>query len=65
VLDDLAHRRDAGGEQQLAQLGEVVALLEGADREGALLRAAGGPAVGGARLGLSSVSAAFHGSCSV
>src|SRR6185503_11036483 len=48
------------GMQQLAQLGEIVALLERADGERALLRAAGGPAVGAARWGLSSVSSALH-----
>src|SRR3954471_21073555 len=61
VLHRLADRRDAGRAQQLAQLGEIVALLEGADRERALLGAAGGAAVGRARLGLSSVPGAFHG----
>src|SRR3954453_7201558 len=61
VLDRLADRRDARRAQQLAQLGEVVALLQGADRERALLGAADGRAVGPARLGLSSVPSAFHG----
>ena len=40
VLDGLADDRDARRAQQLAQLGEVVAVLEGGDAEGALLRPA-------------------------
>ena len=39
VLDRLADDRHARGAQQLAQLGEVVALGQRGDAEGALLRA--------------------------
>ena len=39
VLDHLAHDRHAGGAQQLAQLGEVVALGQRGDAERALARA--------------------------
>jgi hypothetical protein len=46
VLDGLADGRDAGRPQQLAQLGEVVALRKGGDHERTLLGPALGPAVG-------------------
>jgi hypothetical protein len=39
VLDGLADHRDAGGAQELAQLGEVLAVRERGDAEGALLGA--------------------------
>ena len=39
ALDDLADDRHAGGAQQLAQLGEVVALRQRRDAERALARA--------------------------
>src|SRR3954470_24891036 len=61
VLDRLADRRDPRGAQQLPKLGEVVALLQRADRERALLGAAAGAAVLCARLRLSSVPSALHG----
>ena len=38
-LDELADDGDAGGAQQLAELGQVVALLERRDAECALCRA--------------------------
>jgi hypothetical protein len=64
VLDRLPDDRDAGRAQQLAQLGEVLALLQGGDAEGALLRPAlllgGGD---GARRRGATVATAFH--CSV
>ena len=49
VLDELADDGHAGGAQQLAQLGEVVALRHDADAERALLGAA---AIGGWACGL-------------
>src|SRR3954451_15547222 len=61
VLDELADDRDAGGAQQLTELGEVVALGHRADAERALL---GTPArLRGyvVRLGHASVAASFHG----
>ena len=39
ALDQLADDRDTGGAQQLAELGEVVALLQRAHAQGALRRA--------------------------
>jgi hypothetical protein len=42
VLDDLADRGHAGRAQELGELGEVLALGQGAERERALLGARGG-----------------------
>jgi hypothetical protein len=39
TLDHLADDADAGGAQQLGQLGEIVALGQRGDAEGALTRA--------------------------
>ena len=60
VLDGLADGGDAGGAQQLTQLGEVLVLRRDSDAECPLLRASGalvGPVV---RLGAASVAAAVH-----
>ena len=61
VLDGLADHGDAGRAQQLLELGQVVALRQSGDQEGALLGPAGGAAVGGgARWGAASVAASLH-----
>ena len=53
MLDELPHHGGAGGAQELLQLGEVLALSERSDAEGALL----GPAVGGG-LGVAGLASA-------
>jgi hypothetical protein len=60
VLDLLAHDRDAGGAQQLLQLGQVVALGQRGDHQRTLTRTTRGRAVAGGRLGRTAVPAAFH-----
>jgi hypothetical protein len=61
VLDSLADDRHARSAQQLAQFGEIVAVAQRADAEGALLGAA--QLLNGeiARRCVASVAAAFHG----
>jgi hypothetical protein len=60
VLDGLAHDRDAGRAQQLAQLRQVVALGQGGDHEGPLLGSAGLGLRTVMRLGRAPVAASLH-----
>ena len=59
VLDDLADDRDAGGAQQLAQLGEIVALGQRGDAERALLGAPRARFAGTARLAAAAMATAL------
>ena len=59
-LDELARGRDAGGAQQLLELGEIVALGQGGDHHGTLPRAPGLGAVLAGGRHRAAVSRALH-----